>query len=132
MNLQRIERHLDTTTSRRTIVKTGVKLAYAAPIVAATMSLMPGGARAGVAGGTCCPPGTVQIPALPDNTGLSGPLLDLARRIAGQCIKCSDGTGFTLPDGGLAPSDWAAFCQKIFFECPSVVISDPGICISGA
>ena len=34
-----LSRHSDDTTSRRTIVKTGAKLAYAAPLIAASMSL---------------------------------------------------------------------------------------------
>jgi hypothetical protein len=40
------------TTTRRTIAKTGAKLAYAAPIVAASMKLSTGGAAA-VSGGAC-------------------------------------------------------------------------------
>jgi hypothetical protein len=34
-----LSRHSDDTTSRRTVVKTGAKLAYAAPLIAATMGL---------------------------------------------------------------------------------------------
>ena len=43
-------------TTRRTIVKTGVKLAYAAPLVAATTKLTSGGVVA-VSGPTCAPVG---------------------------------------------------------------------------
>ena len=40
-------------TTRRTITKTGVKLAYAAPVLAASMRLSAGGAGAVSPGGTC-------------------------------------------------------------------------------
>jgi hypothetical protein len=47
---------LSTATTRRTIVKTGAKLAYAAPLVAVTMKLSSHGALAAViSGGPVCP-----------------------------------------------------------------------------
>jgi hypothetical protein len=53
---------LDTTTTRRHVLTTGAKLAYAAPVVAATMKLttsgtaaISGGAPVCLTTGTCCP-----------------------------------------------------------------------------
>ena len=47
-----VDPSLSQSTSRRTIVRTGVKLAYAAPLVAASMSVRPAGATP-VSGPTC-------------------------------------------------------------------------------
>jgi len=51
MPIEELTDQLATSTTRRTIVKTGAKLAYAAPIVAATMKLSAGGAAAAVSDG---------------------------------------------------------------------------------
>jgi len=42
MDLEKVTDQLDASTTRRTIVKTGVKLAYAVPLVAATFKMAPG------------------------------------------------------------------------------------------
>jgi hypothetical protein len=50
MDLEGLREHLDAQATRRRIVKTGVRLAYAAPIVAATFKL----AGSGVLAQTIC------------------------------------------------------------------------------
>jgi len=55
---------LASTTTRRTIVKTGAKLAYAAPVVAATFKLTQGGALA-----ASCPRGGTLDPDGPSGPG---------------------------------------------------------------
>ena len=56
MALEEITRHLGASTTRRTVVKTGVKIAYAAPIVAASFKLSTVRAShvSGGCDGVCC------------------------------------------------------------------------------
>ena len=61
-----LSRHADDTTSRRTVVKTGAKLAYAAPLIAATMGLS---AQHGFA---ASPPATTRICGSPLGFGSMG------------------------------------------------------------
>ncbi len=53
MALDELTKHLGNSTSRRTIVKTGGKLAYAAPLVAASFKLSANAAGAVSPGGPC-------------------------------------------------------------------------------
>lgn len=53
--MDKLEEITQTQTTRRTIVKTGVKLAYAAPLVAATFKLTARGASAAISAALNCP-----------------------------------------------------------------------------
>ena len=55
MNSVEIGEHLSKSTTRRTVVRTGVRLAYAAPIVAASFALTASGALA------LCPGGFTEV-----------------------------------------------------------------------
>jgi hypothetical protein len=101
-----LSRQRDTTTTRRTIVKTGVKLAYAVPVVAATMKLSTSGALAAVSGGTtfglvlhsCTDNVTAQIPNLPKGRF--------------KITHDSTGTASTFTTGG---NNW--FVELSAFKC---------------
>jgi len=53
MALEEITQQLSTSTTRRTVVKTGMRLAYAAPVVAASYKLSAMSARAQAVSGGC-------------------------------------------------------------------------------
>ena len=79
MALEEITRQLGTSTTRRTVVKTGAKIAYAAPIVAASFKLTAMGASAvsgercqkdaACAGASVCSNGTCACFLSDGNTG---------------------------------------------------------------
>lgn len=99
---------ITTTTSRRTIVRTGVKLGYAAPLIAASMKLS-GGRAAAISGGGAS--FTVPGEALDGiSTGLSV--------TAGQqiCVDTSSGL-VLLCTGEVGPRN----------ECPTDPGGDPGL-----
>jgi hypothetical protein len=56
-----VEPSLSRSTSRRTIVRTGAKLAYAAPLVAASMRMQSAGANGVISGGPTCEAGSVLV-----------------------------------------------------------------------
>ena len=65
--------------TRRAVVATGAKIAYATPLVAATFSLGAGG----VAAGCACPEGTVEV-RRPTSAHL------------GECVTCPPGYAFQV------------------------------------
>jgi len=106
---------LATPTTRRTIVKTGIKLGYAIPLVAASYKLTTHGALAACGGDT---PFALTVP------GIDTPL----------CCGCCDVTG---GGGGGPVEDAFAACQDILaangITCP--IPGEPGsdvtrVCIS--
>ena len=116
-----IDEQLSRGTTRRTVVTTGAKLAYAAPLVAATVGLTAGGALAACGGATpfsftgvgdeslCC--GCCQIS--------SPPSARAQRRAAAQqatnpdfieCQQLLAGQGVTCPLAGQAGSNEQRVC----------------------
>jgi hypothetical protein len=100
-----MDEHLATTTTRRTIVKTGAKLAYAAPLVAASFKLSAGRAGAqAVSRGNC--------PCLTLNCGTAVP-----GTICG-CLESTEGHQFCSNDFGCGttdPCDSTDDCPSGFF-----------------
>jgi hypothetical protein len=123
MPIEELTDALSTGTTRRTIVKTGAKLAYAAPLVAATIKLSAQGALATVSGGCSA---TYQISGFPFQ--ISGEICDVRDSETGEpagnaiCVcGCPDGIAhceITLSVGD----------RSIIFAscCPG-----NGICVTG-
>lgn len=93
-----------TSTSRRQVVKTGVKLAYAAPLVAATFPL-----AASAAESCGCPTGSVAIPDWVVAKLRQYGLNSIANAVSGQCIGCKIGA-ITPPSSDL---QWTNACKSI-------------------
>jgi hypothetical protein len=89
MNFDQMSESLSNQTTRRTVVKTGVKLAYAAPLVAATMKLSAQGVFAAQSGGlTFCGHSTCAGP--------DGVILNTCGCM--QACAAAGGTGNTCND----------------------------------
>jgi hypothetical protein len=90
-----LENQIAESTTRRTIVKTGAKLAYAVPVVAASFRLSQTSARAqAVISGFVCPPnlvcGVQQEPCGEDDTGVCSSVRSVE---AESCICGNDACG---------------------------------------
>ena len=103
---------LDAATTRRRVLKTGVKLAYAAPLVAATMKVSAHGSLAAVSGFTCPPNlvcGGVQAPCGSD---ASGPCSSVRSVDDVSCICGNDSCGPTCTtDADCQAYAAGAICQ---------------------
>jgi hypothetical protein len=98
-----IDKVMDEETSRRTIVKTGVKLAYAAPLVAASFKLTSIGAAAqGASPAACAPPRSAC-----SNDGPFG----CQGNAACSCAA--------TPEGTTACFTWNATCNDTVTTCTS-------------
>ncbi len=81
MNVDTIHEQLDAPVTRRRIVKTGVKLAYVAPIVAASFKLSGG------------PAGAVSTTACTGGDCLNAGLCETASGLFGRLRRCSRSCG---------------------------------------
>jgi hypothetical protein len=99
-------------TTRRAIVKTGVKLAYAAPLIAASYGLVDG---AVAQAGCTCPAGSVAIPSSVITQLRRFGLNTLADYVSGKCVGCTNGA-IVLPTG----INLTTVCQKIGQSMPQV------------
>jgi len=95
-----LENQIATSTTRRTIVKTGAKLAYAAPVLAASFRLSQMGAMAAVSGNVC-PPNLV-CGVQPEQCGedASGVCSNVRSVEAVTCICGNDACGPTCTTDG--------------------------------
>ena len=103
MPLDELNDQLARTTTRRTVVKTGAKFAYAAPLVAATMKLSTGGAGA-VSGAPCPNPAPSSTFGLtcevtPTCTGEGTILSGLCLNGNGQPVSASINVNTCKPQG---------------------------------
>jgi hypothetical protein len=91
------------TTTRRTIVRTGAKLAYAAPLVAATMKLGAEGAGAQVQASPVCRPGA-SCTSVGELVPCDGSNCFCVRTFSGSsaCVENVFGSG-ACPDTGQCP-----------------------------
>jgi hypothetical protein len=110
-----LEAQITTPTTRRTVLKTGVKLAYAAPIVAASFSLGKRGAAACVGGVCTCPDGS-PIPPCP------GSLIPLA---PGVCLGCRDETA---PEPDAWPDSMESLVAALAAADDQTTIGDGIVC----
>jgi hypothetical protein len=92
---------LSSRTSRRTVVKTGVKLAYAVPLVAASFKLTASGALAAV-----CPPGYERV----EEEG--GPNCCRCRVLSGD-LQVIDGVAVCVIDGESFEADCTGLVASI-------------------
>jgi hypothetical protein len=117
-----LSEQLDSQSTRRTVVATGVKLAYVAPIVAASLKVSTLGASAAVTGGgvICthsledpgfagCLPACTSVPGCNGNLcdGFGGP----ADETPGPCEDCRGG------EENVCPCD--NYCRPGCFTCPA-------------
>jgi len=90
-----LESQIATSTTRRTVVKTGAKLAYAAPVLAASFRLSQMGAMAAVSGNVC-PPNLIcgvqpeECDSPGDDTGVCSQVKSVE---ADSCICGNDACG---------------------------------------
>lgn len=95
MDQDMIDRRLDSKTTRRSVVTTGVRLAYAAPIVAASFKLNHAGAQVDISGGLPPPDDELLVGAeLLDESGVIGETED-----PGSAGGDGGGTETTSPGG---------------------------------
>ena len=106
MALDKITRRLGSSSSRRTIVKTGAKIAYATPVVAASFKLSAMGAAAQVSSSGCAN-GTTCIGAIVTCPGVNC-----------YCFTTTEGTT-ACGNGGICPGvdqcTTSADCDAGFF-----------------
>jgi hypothetical protein len=98
MDLEQLTGQLDAPATRRTIVKTGVKLAYAAPLVAATFKMAPGVSAQSLS--PACLADTCEDGEILSFCGANGDCLCLLGTAGTECVQddfcenltpCSDG-----------------------------------------
>ncbi|MDP9365819.1 MAG: hypothetical protein M3Q10_16630 [Chloroflexota bacterium] len=117
MSLESVERNLVTRTTRRTVVRTGVKLAYAAPVVAATVKV-----RTLTAAAAEGPNGEYDCDCHPDDYSY--------HPNTGRCVSCNENV--TTCTGGSQPdfSGGTVVCVKdrTVQDCePSIIAACGGI-----
>jgi hypothetical protein len=107
MHLTDVDDVLATGVTRRRVVRSGVKVAYAAPLVAATMRLSAGGAAAAASGPPCAGAGDC-----PESLAC----------VDGRCVDpCA------LLDCGACPSCAVTRAGVAWCQCKA-----PGVCLAGA
>jgi hypothetical protein len=83
-------------TTRRAVIRTGARLAYAAPVVAVSISL----GNASTSATECfCPTGAVAVPDWVIDTFKKWKWYELANLLKGKCVGCSK-TDLDLPTEG--------------------------------
>jgi hypothetical protein len=111
-----------TLTTRRTIVATGAKLAYAAPLVAISVTLRVTNVAAAVSLGSLCAAGSVFFSRVALNDPEGDPIETAA------CCFCNAGSGSGLP--GAAAACRARRPVQIAFdpshpvECPNALVGE--------
>jgi hypothetical protein len=119
MSLESVERNLVSRTTRRTVVRTGVKIAYAAPVVAATMKV-----RTLTTSAAQGPNGEFDCDCLPDDHSYHPDTSN------GNCVSCNENV--TTCPGGSQPdfSGSTIVCKKdgVVQTCtPSIVGACGGV-----